>query len=351
MATASSGRVRLTCVLEAGSDIGWGHVSRARTLLEAAHPDSRAFVGRGFNEVVAWAREVDLRHEVVPWLGPTKPMDAHTGSVGVAVVDGYDVPGSWIEGMLGRCPVAVVDDWMRPTVRADVLVNPNVGASPDDYPNSDVTLKLCGAEFSLVRNEVRVTAAQLGVREHTGPARRLLVTLGASDPTGSTAQVAEIAGNTAWFRSGAGVLEIILGRSYTGPEPWTSWTERERRKVEVVRDPPDFVRRCAAADLVISGSGSTTYELAQLRSPFIPLVTVQNQDRIASGWSLLTGLDVIDVRQPGWSSKLGSRLDVVLSSATVRAEMDRACSMTVDGKGVSRVLDHLARRFPESVSS
>lgn len=350
-ATATDGRVRLVCVLEAGEDIGWGHASRARTLLEAAHPDSRILVGRGFNEVAAWAREVDSRREVAPWSALDQPMSGLPAYDAVTVVDSYAVRGSWIEGRLGHCPVAVIDDWMRPSVRADVLINPNIGASADDYPAADVTLSLCGTEFALLRNEIRVIAAELAVREHVGPARRLLVTLGASDPMGGTAQVAAVARDTTWFQGGEGRLEIVLGRSYTGPEPWTSWPEIERRHVEIVRDPSDYVRRCATADLVISGAGSTTYELAQLNCPFIPVATVDNHERIAAGWSLRAGLDTIDIRHQGWNIKLASRLDAALGSVTVRREMGRASSMTVDGEGVGRVLDHLARLFPESVSS
>jgi len=154
-----------------------------------------------------------------------------------------------------------------------------------------------------------------------------------------------------WFSERPGRIVVILGSNYAGPTPWEGWSPKETAQVVAVRDPGDFHRRLAEVDLVLCGAGTTNYELAYLGTPFLPLVTVQNQRRVAEEWSRILDVPTVDLRDADWEPILGATLSTLMDEGRNRARMSRTGMGLVDGNGARRVLTELGRRFPEVTST
>jgi spore coat polysaccharide biosynthesis predicted glycosyltransferase SpsG len=222
---------------------------------------------------------------------------------------------------------------MRSRFEVPMLVNANIGAKPTDYPFGHAQRWLTGAKAALLRSEVRSARR---ARPPSGAVREILVTFGGSDPRGISAVVAADLRRTAWFRQG-GQLTLVLGASYHGPPV------RAGRRFEVVQSTADFVARCAAADLVVSGAATTTYELAHLGTPFIPVATVDNQERISMSWARAGVGPGLSTTQRGWRAALCRAVEEAAHDPAASRIAARRVRRLVDGRGVKRLLTALAQ--------
>lgn len=327
--------LRVAYVCEGGGQRGWGHVGRGRAVIEEAASGSRLFVGRGFEEVARVWECAGVTIDLAPWHAAGNPLGPARRDFDVIIVDDYEFEPEWLAELTCQQPTCFIDDWVRGTAVATVLVNPNVGATRSDYPDGQASRWLLGAEYAFVRREFRAVAP---AHPRPGPAREVLVTFGGSDPGSCTAGVVNLIAELPWYREG-GWLTVVLGASYLGEESWRGWAADGGSRLRVLRNPVDFARQCAAADLVVSGASTTTYDLACLGRAFVPVAIVPHQERIAAEWARLGVGSAIRVRQPGWTDLLRGTLETLLADGARRAELGRSASRLVDGLGVARLLD------------
>lgn len=324
--------MRIAYVCQGGGTIGWGHFSRALTLYEAAPEEVTIVIGQGLEAFLAVAGRRREQAGTESWHMPELPLKGGEGAYDAVVVDDYSLPGEWIAELASQIPVMVVDDWMRERVLATVLLNPNLGADRADYADSEATTWLMGCDYALIRRAVR--ASKLAAVRPTRSTQAVLVTLGGSDPGGHTPAVVAALTGLSWYARG-GEITVILGASYAGPHPLPI------ERVTVLRDPADFVERCAMADLVICGAGTTSYELALLQRPFLPLALVDNQERVVSEWAKRGVGNGLSVRQPDWLVSLMQETVPLLEDPEARVGLSAAVAQMVDGRGVERVLGAL----------
>lgn len=314
--------------------MGWGHLNRGRSLWEAAAEEVQILVGRGFEEVTSWARGSGVRLPLVAWRTGRVPLDPATGKYDVLIVDNYDVDGEWIETASLRLPTFVIDDWMRGRIRTTALVNPNVGARQADYPEANVAQWLLGPRYALLRRDVLNARP---VPHERKVANEILVTLGGSDPDGRASQVVAVLSELEWHRGG-GRLTVVLGASYSGAYPWQEWAAGHPTRREVLVWPPNFVSRCASADLVICGASTTTYELAFMGRPFVPIALVDNQARVVTAWQNHEVGSGLSVWRRDWLSHLCREVERLAGDWRARAALAQAASVLVDGQGARRLL-------------
>lgn len=263
-------------------------------------------------------------------------LDEHPGAN--VVLDGYHFdPGYQSAVASAGCRLAVIDDNAHlPQYFAHVIVNQNLHA-PElaaSYPRS--SRLLLGPRYALLRREFRLQRTPF--REHPGVARRILVSLGGSDPDNLTEKVlaALSAANI------PGIEAVILlgplnryGREVGAAARQTPFPTR------VERDSTRVAEWMSWAELAVSGAGSTTWELAYMGLPAVLVTVASNQRRLAEH---LTAAGV--ARWIGDGSALSPQelADIVHSMCHdrhQRAEMGRRGRALVDGWGTVRVVDTL----------
>jgi UDP-2,4-diacetamido-2,4,6-trideoxy-beta-L-altropyranose hydrolase len=250
----------------------------------------------------------------------------------VAVVDGYQFPGEFRERLraAGLKTAAVDDNGEIGACVDELVINQNRHASPALYPQRAAhTRLLLGTEYALLRREFRNW--QGPPRTFAAAARRLLVTLGAADPSNATADVIACIDPTL-----AAGLEIVVVVGGSNPHA-DSLAARaaQRPHCRLLLDPgAAMASLMAAADLAVCAGGSTMWEMACMGVPFIPIVIADNQRQAAAAMAR-DGYPALE--RAAVARELPAILAALAADAGRRAALSRCGRQLVDGRGAERV--------------
>ena len=331
----TGGRVALRC--DAGGAIGVGHAMRCVALGEELTDRGHEVLLWGDLGGLGWLEELVSGHgyDVVP-APSTLRESAHAAEVldlQAVVIDGYHLdPG------MGRALAAdsrriltIVDYEFGVHQYAHVYVDQNLGAVPHpDLPTDAIAL--AGIDYALLRDSLR---------RH----RRVELPV-ASDPL----SVVAVFGGTDAFGAAPAVLPALLAADVpldvtvvaSGPEASAALRAvptGPRQRVNVVPATADFGALVADADLVISASGSSVWELLCLGVPAAVLCVVDNQQegyRLMLEHDVVTGLGTLDDFDP---ARVAARLQGLLTDPETRASRARRGQALVDGLGRARVAE------------
>jgi len=330
--------------IDYGHGIGTGHLSRARTLAGALM--ARAVRSRFFYREDGTGGEGRADARLTPLSGGSF-VDELAGAAkefgaGAVVFDNYSAKLEEADALSAAgFKIVVIDDLFRPW-SAELLVNPNAGASPDDYPyaNPDTEL-LAGAEYALIPEEL-VTAA--GNAEKSGGGQgRALVVFGGSDPAQFTAPVTR--GLLDVEKCAA--LDIVLGplvKAAAGDEVRKIAAGSEK-SIEIHEAPKSLAELFARADVAVSAGGITKYELAIFGVPAVLAAVADNQVASCRGMSeagacVYAGETFGEA--PVTPERLVERAAELLGDERRQAQIARAARTLVDGKGPQRVAAKMA---------
>ncbi len=330
---------------DAGAAIGTGHVMRCLALAQAWIDAGGAakFLSAGLPEGTAerLARE-KIETISLKALPGTEADAAETAAsaenvrAACVVLDGYQFGAAHQNSLKGAGKkVLFVDDYGHADqYDVDIVLNQNVDAMSDLYSKRGRdTVLLLGPRFALLRREFspwRNRAPRIDAE-----ARRLLVTLGGSDPENVTGKVLQ----ALIPLKGEGVeIVALLGAGNVHRIELEKISAGFGGALRLETNPPDVPERMAWADIVLSGAGSTCWELCLLGRPSLLFVLAANQRSIAEG--LQGHAAAVNM---GWGRSAEPRailesVKELMASQKRRSEMSRAGRSLVDGDGSRRVL-------------
>ena len=168
-----------------------------------------------------------------------------------------------------------IDDYNHlPEYESDILLNQNICAEELDYHCNSESLKLLGIKYVMLRREFRL-AERIG---NHGPMHNILITMGGSDPDNSTLRVLDV---LTQLNMSDLCVKVIVGPSnphYSSLQQFIASSGLDIELISSVRDMPALMKW---ADFAISAAGSTCWELAALKVPFITLILAENQEKVA----------------------------------------------------------------------
>jgi UDP-2,4-diacetamido-2,4,6-trideoxy-beta-L-altropyranose hydrolase len=251
------------------------------------------------------------------------------------VLDGYHLLGDYQVGIRKSVSrLLVLDDYgSAPEYVADLVLNQNISATPSWYQTRlPRTRLLLGPRFAILRQEFLPLARYR--REHEIAGRRVLVTLGGSDPYNVSLTVLR-----GLAQLGIPDLDVVAIVGSANPH---------RRELEAVAgampkfeirvDVGDMPKLMSWADVAVSGGGSTCWELCFMGLPFATVVLAGNQKAIAERLAA-EGIG----RNLGWHEDLTAQavsntVGTLLADQAARVEMAAKGRALVDGAGASRVV-------------
>jgi UDP-2,4-diacetamido-2,4,6-trideoxy-beta-L-altropyranose hydrolase len=278
--------------------------------LEARHPDPADLTAVA--ELVAAARD--------PWL----------------VVDGYHFDAAYTRALDqagGR--VLVIDDQAdQPVYHADALLNQNPEADALPYAFDAEPLRLFGPSYALLPRAF----ARWRDRDPAIPAEpaRLLITLGGARPGAVAAMIVR---GCARFLARRPMRAIVLAGPGTSTAAWAEAAAAALSgRLEIVSDPPDVAALMASADMAVSASGGTAWQLCFMGVPTLLTTVADNQSGIAR-WLDEAGcaVDLGPGRELG-EAELGDALERLFCDQRARDRLSRRARELVDGRGAERVL-------------
>lgn len=329
---------------DAGAAVGIGHVMRCLALAQAwqAGGGHAAFAVAGCPPALAER----LTSEGVELFAVSSPRasisDAHEtgelarrlGAIWI-VADSYDFGADYQQGLKeSGARVLLIDDYGHAAhYFADAVLNQNVDAADGLYGSREPgTQLLLGVRYVALRREFWRWRGWR--REVPEIARRVLVTLGGSDPDNVTFKVVQ-----ALSQINVEGLEVtvVAGATNTHYEQLQQYAEADAGVFQLERNVADMPELMSRADVAICAGGTTSWELAFMGVPAVVLILADNQRGPAEhlgregaavnlGWHANTTL-----------SDIASATREMLMSPRDRAEKSRRAHALVDGEGGFRV--------------
>jgi UDP-2,4-diacetamido-2,4,6-trideoxy-beta-L-altropyranose hydrolase len=325
--------------------MGTGHVMRCLALAQGwQDAGGRAAFVQAESASTLEERIRSFRMEVIPLTAqPGSEQDARQTAdlacqVGASwiVLDGYHFDANYQRLLVdtGQRVLTIDDHGHAESYPANVVLNQNLHACATLYPcKGPQTRLLLGTRYVLLRREFSGWRGRPEVAREA--ARRVLVTLGGSDPENVTLRV-------------IGALEevtvpnlevaVVAGAANPHLPALRRAIDASTRRVELLLDVADMPALMAAADVALAAAGTTSWELAFMGVPSILLVLADNQaagaDGLARAGAALSlgpaaGLDLRDL--------VGALEALLRNREHRRAMADRARSL-VDGRGTERVV-------------
>lgn len=220
---------------------------------------------------------------------------------------------------------------------ADLVHNQNAYASASDYESRKSTARLLlGCDYVLLREEFRNHPPE--ERGFRNVARRILVTLGGSDPDNIGAKILSALASVE-------VDDMEVSFIFGGSNPHGTELERILRHapfpVHLAVNSAEMRGHMVWAELAVAAGGTTSYELSYMGLPSLLLELADNQKRVVEGMvergvalSLGRASDLA-------TASLAKALTDLMHSPDCRRRLSERGRLLVDGKGCQRVLQGL----------
>jgi UDP-2,4-diacetamido-2,4,6-trideoxy-beta-L-altropyranose hydrolase len=255
------------------------------------------------------------------------------------VVDGYPFTGGYQHRLKeAGLRLLVLDDYGHADhYWADIVLNQNLGAQEDLYLNrTPETRLLLGPQFALLRTEFLLWKGWR--RDIPLAARKVLVTLGGTDPDRVTHRVVDALIRIPWPDFQAIIL--VSGGTFQDPELQTK-VGQARGDVKLKALTTDVPGLMAWADLAIGAGGATAWERAFMALPSIVLVLADNQ--VSTATALADHGIALNL---GWGKAIDpatifEALTRLSSSSPLRRELARRSRSLVDGSGAAVTVENM----------
>lgn len=257
------------------------------------------------------------------------------------VLDGYQF-GVDYQRAVGAAdvPTLLIDDFAQiGDYAADAILDQNLDTPESAYARRrDSSRLLLGPRFALLRREF--ARWRDWSREVSPVGRRVLVTLGGSDPHNETLKV--IAALQEVKVDGLETV-IVAGGGNPHHASLAAAVRAAGSHIRLLIDVANLDEHMAWADLAIGAAGSTSWERALLGLPSLVLVLAENQRAIARALDAAgCALDL------GWAreistGKLTASISAALHDEAWRARASERSRRLVDGCGAGRVVEVLTQ--------
>ena len=260
--------------------------------------------------------------------------------VRAAIIDGYHFDLDLERQARSHAETVVVcEDLPNRSHDCDILVDPTPGRSGNEYDDlvPVSTQLLVGSNYALLGRKWR-DVGRLHMKSKVGlnGTKRILVSMGATDPSNATASILDALATLESDFTG----DVILGDSALHIDD----IRRRCRdsNLSLLVNPPDLAERVAMADLAIGAPGSSTFERAVLGIPSVVIPTAGNQIDNAKALQAAGAARVVPSSMLDFPSKLGALIGELLGDVTLRRNIGLASRKLCDGRGTYRLLCVLA---------
>ncbi len=338
----------------ADASIGVGHVMRCAAVAEQAinagervlflvSTEESAVIVESFGfpcEMVGGDPHLFMRVDAINLARVARDEDASA-----ILIDSYAVTNGFFDELANLLAtrdtkVAYIDDAFTfkegftshpAPIQADVVINYGFAFTEAQYRNAyeGLSTMLCiGPEYAPVRASFGQVSSGDHVRDDV---ETILVTCGYANPDGILEKLATCclqAHETAR-------VQVVLG----GDAPFSlgSFGAQVAGRVHLLRNAQNMPELMRSADIALSASGLTLYELACMGVPTVALPTAENQAGHALGFQDLGLGPHVPLDRPFDFDGITASLRELASSASLRTRFSRAEQRAVDGWGGKRI--------------
>lgn len=317
---------------------GTGHVMRCLTLAEALKQQGHEVALMTNESGVAWLEQKIAEAQIQTMR--TVPNRLHKKDIESfapdwVVTDSYELPASEISAITNDVATLAIIDGDDRGIIATAYLDHNLGAENSEWPEHVRERLLAGSNFVLIRDAI---LEQLTFHEKNVTSQpHIVAVMGGSDPTGAIVEITKAIA----LLSKELTATVIVSDAWLGT---VSAFCSNRPNVEIISPTTDLPAYLGAADIAISASGTSAWELCTLAKPSILIAVVDNQvaslqELVAGG--LVLGIDATKPHGKNLTERVGQELTALLHSETLREDLSSRCHEVFDGKGKYRVVDFM----------
>jgi UDP-2,4-diacetamido-2,4,6-trideoxy-beta-L-altropyranose hydrolase len=255
------------------------------------------------------------------------------------VVDGYHFGAEYqAELKAAGLRVLFVDDNGHAShYAADLVLNQNAHAKESSYPSREpYTRLLLGTRYVLLRREFELWREW--AREVPAVGRKILITMGGSDPDNITARAIEA---LAHVRVEALEARVVVGGSNPHLGLLEEAVARSGRAVRVHRNTNEMPELMAWADVALIAAGGTLWELLFMCCPVLSYARNPVQGRIIADLGREGVVRDLGHPQDFDSAYLGTAITELAQSPACRSRMAALGRERIDGRGAGRTCELL----------
>ncbi len=328
---------------DGGSTIGLGHVMRCVAI-------AKQFIRQGHSAQIAVDSalglvDILLAQGAEVLCCPASPSAVRQAAMDLEVdgliIDSYRWTAEDFRAVKGNWTVVAFDDEALRELPVDAVINGAPAAADLNYQTASHTRLWLGPAYQIVRDDFR----HLPSRVYFTEVKRVIALVGGDDPLRLLTNLARLLDTAASDNSFT--ADVICGP--LAPMPVLSGLQH----VTIHRNPPDLCDKMARADLAISASGQTLYELARCGTPTIAFCTGPDQiHNLAALAKANVVLNAGNAVAPDWARSIDVGINELVKSSARRASMAKAGQALIDGLGAERVVNALEtlRHLPLSSS-
>jgi spore coat polysaccharide biosynthesis predicted glycosyltransferase SpsG len=139
-------------------------------------------------------------------------------------------------------------------------------------------------------------------------------------------------------------LAVMSGSRNPNNQAIQAWIDRNAgNRVTLHVEPKDIAGLFASCDLAVLGGGISIYEAASCGLPMLVMALADNQLRQCDAWEKLGAAVFLGPRAEVTTGLLADRALELIADRERRASMSAAGRDAVDGRGASRLAEHLLR--------
>ncbi|WP_309606169.1 UDP-2,4-diacetamido-2,4,6-trideoxy-beta-L-altropyranose hydrolase [Phenylobacterium sp.] len=325
-------------VVDAGPQVGGGHVMRSLTLagaLEAAGASCRVVASPIVSALMATFTPRMTRVEAASGERRDLAGAVEAERFDAVVFDHYGLGETDHRTMSqGRCAL-VIDDLADRPLSADLVLDCGPARRAEDYDGliADGARLLLGPQYAPVRPEF-AALRDTALAWRGEPVGRVLVALGLTDVDGITGRVVE----RLRPRIGEAGLDVVLGGEAPSLPGLTKIARRDTR-IALHVDSPHMARLTAEADIAVGAAGSSTWERCTLGLPTLMVVLAENQRAAAQALAERDAALVVDAGAASFEPAFDVALMRITTDAGLRRRLAEASAGLCDGLGAGRVAE------------
>lgn len=252
------------------------------------------------------------------------------------IVDSYVISPISISNISTHATTLAIIDGDTRGILADRYLDQNLGAENTEWPEPIRGRVWAGSEYSIIRDEILLRKKE--VQPQTSPNfPSLIAFMGGTDPTGSILEVVEAI---------MPLHDICRGTIVTSPQ----WREKVEEitsgseHFQVVTATRDLPKLIASADIAISASGTSAWDLLTLGIPSILIAVVDNQI-IANRRIVEKNLALGTVRNTNDEQTLVHEIQkmllTIIKNKSIRENLSSQCHKYFDGAGKAKLVEKL----------
>lgn len=303
--------MNILILTEGGKNIGWGHITRCLSLLQAfdekgVRPRFLVNADDSVNSIIK-----SFNGESMNWLKSKSVLSGLLENTDMAIVDSY-LAKTQIYKMISRSvkvPV-YIDDFNRLAYPPGVIINGSVHSKDLDYPRKKYHKYITGPRYQPLRREFwKVPPKKINKNVN-----KVLITFGGNNDSRLMKNIS-----------------LRLGEKYEVNIIDTNKSKMSGR---------EMLGMIIKSDLCITAGGQTTYELARCGTPAIGVCFADNQVYNLDKWSSIGTL-----AYAGWFNEPDIIDKICLLAESLdykkRLKMSRQGRKYIDGQGARRIVGRL----------